>query len=70
MKLGLIIYGSLDTLSGGYLYDRKLVEYLRSHGDTAKYLLSLGGNEVPPIRGWVYFQFDDNRRSLASLVED
>ena len=33
MKLGLIIYGSLDTLSGGYLYDRKLVEYLRSRGD-------------------------------------
>ena len=33
MKLGLIIYGSLDTLSGGYLYDRKLVEYLRSQGD-------------------------------------
>jgi len=33
MKLGLVIYGSLDTLSGGYLYDRKLVEYLRSQGD-------------------------------------
>ena len=34
MKLGLVIYGSLDTLSGGYLYDRKLVEYLRAQGDT------------------------------------
>lgn len=33
MKLGLIIYGSLDTLSGGYLYDRKLVEFFRSQGD-------------------------------------
>lgn len=33
MKIGLVIYGSLDTLSGGYLYDRKLVEYLRSQGD-------------------------------------
>lgn len=33
MKIGFIIYGSLDTLSGGYLYDRKLVEYLRSAGD-------------------------------------
>lgn len=33
MKIGLIIYGSLDTLSGGYLYDRKLVEYLRLQGD-------------------------------------
>lgn len=36
MKIGLIIYGSLDTLSGGYLYDRKLVEYLRSAGDTVE----------------------------------
>src|SRR5437667_1416682 len=34
MKIGLVIYGSLDTVSGGYLYDRKLVEYLRSQGDT------------------------------------
>lgn len=33
MKIGLLIYGSLDTLSGGYLYDRKLVEYLRAQGD-------------------------------------
>lgn len=33
VKIGLVIYGSLDTLTGGYLYDRKVVEYLRSHGD-------------------------------------
>jgi len=33
MKIGLIIYGSLDTVSGGYLYDRKLVETLRKRGD-------------------------------------
>ncbi|MDX9992740.1 MAG: glycosyltransferase family 4 protein [Anaerolineales bacterium] len=36
MKIGLLIYGSLDTLSGGYLYDRKLVEYLRAQGDTVE----------------------------------
>ena len=33
MRLGLIIYGTLDTLSGGYLYDRQLVAHLRSQGD-------------------------------------
>jgi glycosyltransferase involved in cell wall biosynthesis len=33
MRLGLIIYGGLDTLTGGYLYDRMLVEHLRSLGD-------------------------------------
>lgn len=36
LKVGFVIYGSLDTLSGGYLYDRKLVEYLRSQGDTVE----------------------------------
>lgn len=30
MRIGLVIYGSLDLHSGGYLYDRKLVAYLRS----------------------------------------
>ncbi len=33
MRVGLLIYGSLDTLSGGYLYDRKLVEHLQDVGD-------------------------------------
>ena len=36
MKAGLLIYGSLDTISGGYLYDRKLVEYLKLQGDTVE----------------------------------
>lgn len=30
MRVGLIIYGSLDTITGGYIYNRKLVDYLRS----------------------------------------
>ena len=33
MRIGLVIYGDFDTISGGYLYDRKLVEYLRACGD-------------------------------------
>ena len=33
MHLGLIIYGTLNTVSGGYLYDRQLVRYLQQHGD-------------------------------------
>ena len=32
MRLGLIIYGNLNTLTGGYIYDRILVEYLQSRG--------------------------------------
>ncbi len=34
MKIGLVIYGSIDSVSGGYLYDRMLVARLRQSGDT------------------------------------
>jgi glycosyltransferase involved in cell wall biosynthesis len=33
MRIGLAVYGNLETLSGGYLYDRHLVEFLRSQND-------------------------------------
>jgi glycosyltransferase involved in cell wall biosynthesis len=41
MKVGLIIYGDLETLTGGYLYDRRLVAYLRAQGDQVE-VISLG----------------------------
>lgn len=34
MHIGLIVYGGLDRVSGGYLYDRKLTQHLRAHGHT------------------------------------
>lgn len=46
MRLGLIIYGSLDIISGGYLYDRVLVEYLRAQGDTVE-IISLPWRSYP-----------------------
>ena len=36
MRLGLVIYGTLDTVSGGYLYDRRLVATLRAQGHTVE----------------------------------
>jgi glycosyltransferase involved in cell wall biosynthesis len=33
MNVGLVIYGSLSQQTGGYLYDRKLIEHLRARGD-------------------------------------
>jgi glycosyltransferase involved in cell wall biosynthesis len=46
MRVGLLIYGSLDTLSGGYLYDRKLVAHLRAQGDRVE-IISLPWRSYP-----------------------
>ena len=32
MKIGLVIYGSLDILTGGFLYDKKLVTHFKAQG--------------------------------------
>jgi|AntRauTorckE6833_2_1112554.scaffolds.fasta_scaffold01260_8 glycosyltransferase involved in cell wall biosynthesis len=34
MHIGLVVYGGLDERSGGFRYDRRLVEYFREQGDT------------------------------------
>lgn len=36
MHVGFVIYGDLGNTSGGFLYDRELVEYLRKRGDTVE----------------------------------
>jgi len=33
VHVGLLIYGSLDIISGGFIYDRRLVRHLREAGD-------------------------------------
>jgi glycosyltransferase involved in cell wall biosynthesis len=53
----LVIYGSLEVVSGGYLYDRKLVEHLRRQGDQVEiialpwrsYAACLGDNFSPGL---------------------
>lgn len=57
MRVGLIIYGDLHTATGGYVYDRRLVEHLRACGDSVevfslpprRYLLSLADNLSPDL---------------------
>ena len=44
MRIGLIIYGSLNTQSGGYLYDRKLVEHFLEQGDQVEIISLTPGN--------------------------
>jgi glycosyltransferase involved in cell wall biosynthesis len=83
MKLGLVIYGSLDTLSGGYLYDRKLVEYLRSQGDTVE-IISLPWRNYaahlmdnfwfrlwsPGASSWRFRQQGTGIQNLDILIQD
>jgi glycosyltransferase involved in cell wall biosynthesis len=38
MRVLWVVYGSLERLSGGYLYDRLVVEYLRAHGSEVEVL--------------------------------
>ena len=33
MRLGLVIYGNLDTVTGGFLYDKLVTAYFRPQGD-------------------------------------
>jgi len=63
MRVGLLIYGSLETISGGYLYDRQLVEFLRSRGDQVE-MISL------PWRGYTKHLFDNFSRGLLNKLHD
>lgn len=67
MHIGLIIYGSLDTLSGGYLYDRKLVEYLRSQGDTVQIISLPWRNYAAHLTDNLHFRLPKN---LDILIQD
>ncbi len=63
MKIGLVIYGSINSLSGGYLYDRMLVDYLRSQGDDVQ-IISI------PNKSY-YSNFADNwSRELIEIMND
>jgi glycosyltransferase involved in cell wall biosynthesis len=56
MKIGLVIYGSLDTVSGGYLYDRKLVEYLRAQGETVEIISLQWRNYIAHLTDNIHFR--------------
>ncbi|MBK8616800.1 MAG: glycosyltransferase family 4 protein [Anaerolineales bacterium] len=67
MKIGFIIYGSLDTLSGGYMYDRKLVEYLRAQGDTVEIISLSWRNYASHLTDNFSFKLPAN---LDLLIQD
>ena len=67
MNIGLIIYGSLDTLSGGYLYDRKLVEHLRGRGDSVRIISIPWRNYAAHLADNLHFKLPSN---LDILIQD
>lgn len=46
MHVGLLIVGDMDSVSGGYLYNRKLVAFLQSQGDQVSII------SLPPRNYW------------------
>jgi glycosyltransferase involved in cell wall biosynthesis len=62
MRVGLVIYGSLGTLTGGYLYDRRLFEHLATHGDEVE-VVSL------PWRGYGRHLGDNVSPTLARRLD-
>jgi len=62
VRFGLIIYGSLEQASGGYLYDRKLVETLRKHGHQVEVISLLW-------RGYLWHLADNFSRVLLAKLQ-
>ncbi len=63
MRIGLVIYGSLDTPTGGYLYDRLLVEHLRRAGHALR-VFSMAWGSYPRRL------LDNMNLSLAQSIRD
>lgn len=67
MRIGFLIYGSLDTLSGGYLYDRMLVDYLCAQGDTVEIISLPWRNYAAHLTDNLRFRLPTN---LDILIQD
>ncbi len=50
MRVGLIIYGSIDTVTGGYIYDCKLLDFLRKQGVLVKVFSQKKGSFFSSVR--------------------
>lgn len=67
MRIGLVIYGPLDTVSGGYLYDRKLAEYLKAQGDAVEIISLPWRNYAAHLSDNFSFRLPPN---LDILIQD
>lgn len=64
MKIGLMIYGRLDTLTGGTLYDREMVVALKRRGHRVVVL------SLPPLKYFGRLGLNFQNRKLAAWVPD
>jgi glycosyltransferase involved in cell wall biosynthesis len=63
MYIGLIIYGSIETLTGGYLYDKYLIRHLENRGHTVE-IISL------PLRYYCRHLLDNfSKKFLTRLLQ-
>jgi len=62
VRVGLLLYGSLDAVSGGFIYDRHLVRYLRDQGDRVE-IINL------PWRGYGLSLLDNFNAGLQRRLE-
>ena len=71
MHIGLVVYGGLDHPSGGFRYDRLLVEYLRNRGDTVEVISLPWGSYWPNVaRGFSRQLVDRLNRPFDVLLQD
>ena len=68
MHIGLIIYDSLNRLSGGYLYDRKLITYLRERGDSVEIISLPWRNYIRHLNDNFSFNLHHHLTSLEADV--
>ena len=64
MKIGFMIYGRLDTLTGGYLYDRQMVAALERRGHRVVVL------SLPSLKYFGRLGLNFQTRKLATWVPD
>jgi glycosyltransferase involved in cell wall biosynthesis len=67
VRIGFVIYGSLDTVSGGFVYDRMLIDYLRRHGDTVEIISLPWRNYASNLADNLLFRLP---RGFDLIIED
>lgn len=69
MRLGLLVYDDINTVSGGYLYDRRLVEHLRAQGDRVD-IVNLPQHSYRQLLNGRWIDSIPGDRKWAAMLQD